>query len=157
MVFFDGEEHEIKAEKVRFTNIPKLGTQWKVIFDLKPVIVGGGLVLSLCDSEIDRASLMLSMSSSHIFASNSQGNIEALQEADEVPKLGQWTRVEMTHEKVDGRFYLTLSLDGEEVARVEAHPGLQRLTDVSITFVAGIHAYMPDDQGSIRKLVVLGN
>ena len=153
MVFIDGEEHEIKRKKVRLTNIPKLGTQWKVIFDLKPVSVGGGLVLSLCDSEIGRAGLMFGMSVSHIFASNSQGNIQARQEADEVPKLGQWTRVEMTHEKVDEEFYLTLSLDGKEVARVEAHPGLQRLTDVSITFDAG----GSDDQGSIRRLVVLGN
>ena len=58
MVFFDGEEHEIKAEEVRLANIPKLGTQWKVIFDLKPVSVGGGLLLSLCGSEIGRAGLM---------------------------------------------------------------------------------------------------
>ena len=93
------------------------------------------------------------MSVCHIFASNSQGNIQARQEADEVPKLGQWTRVEMTHEKVDEEFYLTLSLDGKEVARVEAHPGLQRLTDVSITF----NATGSDDQASIRRLIVLGN
>ena len=89
---------------------------------------------------------------SDIFAQNSQGNIEAHHRAYEVPKLGQWTRVEMTHEKVDGEFYLTLSLDRKEVARVEAPPGLQRLTDVSITLAGG-----PDDQGSIRRLVVLGN
>ena len=153
MVFIDGEEHEIKRKKVRLTNIPKLGIQWKVIFDLKPVFVGRGLVLILCDSEIDRAGLMFGLSSSQIFASNSQGNIQARQEADEVPKLGQWTRVEMTHEKVDEEFYLTLSLDGKEVARVEAHPGLQRLTDVSITF----NATGSDDQASIRRLIVLGN
>ena len=59
----------------------------------------------------------------------------------------------MTHEKVGGRFYLTASLDGKDVARIEADPGLQRLTDVSITFVAG----PSDHQGSIRRLVVLGN
>ena len=153
MVFFDGEEHEIKPERVRSTSIPKLGTQWKVIFDLKPVSVGGGLLLSLCDSEIDRASLMFGMSSSDIFAQNSQGNIEAHHRAYEVPQLGQWTRIEMTHEKVDGQFHLALSLDGKEVARVEAHPGLQRLTDVSITF----DATGSDDQASIRRLIVLGN
>ena len=87
------------------------------------------------------------MSSSAIWAWNSH------RAADEAPKLGQWTRVEMTHEKVFGKFYLTLSLEGKEVARIEAHPGLQRLTDVSITFDAG----GSDDQGSIRRLVVLGN
>ena len=153
MVFFDAEEHVIKPERVRSTNIPKLGTQWKVIFDLKPVFVGDRLLLSLCDSEIDCASLMFDMSSSAIWASNCQEDIVALQEADAVPKLGQWTKVEMTHEKVDGEFHLALSLDGEEVARVGAHPGLQRLTDVSITLVA----CGPEDQGSIRRLVVLGN
>ena len=77
----------------------------------------------------------------------------ALQEADAVPKLGQWTRVEMTHKKVDEEFHLALSVDGEEVARVGADPGLQRLTDVSITLVAR----GSEDQGSIRRLVVLGN
>ena len=135
------------------TNIPKLGTQWKVIFDLKPVFVGRGLILSLVDSEIDRAvGSMFCMSSSAICSLNSQGIVEAHRRAYEVPKLCQWTRVEMTHEKVDGEFYLTLSLDWKEVARVEAPPGLQRLTDVSITLAGG-----PDDQGSIRRLVVLGN
>ena len=154
MVFFDGEEHEIKPERVRSTNIPKLGTQWKVIFDLKPVFVGRGLILSLVDSEIDRAvGSMFCMSSSAICSLNSQGIVEAHRRAYEVPKLGQWTRVEMTHEKVDGQFHLALSLDGKEVARVEAHPGLQRLTDVSITF----NATGSDDQASIRRLIVLGN
>ena len=154
MVFFDGEEHEIKPETVELTNIPKLGIQWKVIFDLKPVFVGvGGFFRILCDSEIDRASLMFGMSSSDIFAQNSQGNIEAHHRAYEVPQLGQWTRIEMTHEKVDGQFHLALSLDGKEVARVEAHPGLQRLTYVSITF----NATGSDDQASIRRLIVLGN
>ena len=154
MVFIDGEEHEIKRKKVRLTNIPKLGTQWKVIFDLKPVFVGRGLILSLVDSEIDRAvGSMFCMSSSAICSLNSQGIVEAHRRAYEVPKLCQWTRVEVTHEKVFGRFYLTLSLDGKEVARIEAHPELQRLTNVSIDF----HAGGSEDQGSFRRLVVLGN
>jgi len=163
LVFFDVEEHEIKpdpeSKHYRLANLPNLGAQWKVIFDLKPVkLVQAGrirLVINLCGKEPGRhvrVGCMFSkwwMQAPALVEGIDVVNLEIF----EIPKLFQWTRVEVTHERFDGEFLLTLALDGKLVAKFDAHPELQRMTDV---FIAAV-ATDSEDEGTIKRIVVLGN
>ena len=72
----------------------------------------------------------------------------------QLPKVGEWTRMEIGHEKVDDKYFLSLSVGGREVGRVEVtNPELRKLTDVKVSIGH------PDEKrcqpGFIRRLVVL--
>ena len=72
----------------------------------------------------------------------------------QLPKVGEWTRVEIGHEKVDEKYFLALSIGGREVGRKEVtDPKLRKLTDVKI----GIGHWDEERRqpGFIRRLVVL--
>ena len=89
-----------------------------------------------------------------VFGSNNQFESQQDFGSTQLPKVGEWTRIEIGHEKVDGMYFLSLSVGGREVGRKEVtDPGLRKLTDV--TFRIG-HAerehYQP---GFIRRLIVL--
>ena len=165
MVFFDVEEHEIKPDPdsrhYRLANLPNLGAQWKVIFDLKPVKLvqaeagRARLVIDLCGKEAGRHVRVGCMFSKWRMQAPAlvAGNDVVNQEIFEIPKLFQWTRVEVTHERFDDQFLLTLALDGKGVAKFDAHPELQRMTDVLIAAVAADS----EDEGTIKRIVVLRN
>ena len=36
MVFFDTEEHQIREVGIPLATIPKLGPQWRILYDFKP-------------------------------------------------------------------------------------------------------------------------
>ena len=72
------------------------------------------------------------------------------------PEVGEWTKIEIVHEKVGERYFLSLSVGGREVGRKEVKKNLElrKLTDVEVCI--GI----PEDRimhqpGFIRRLVVL--
>ena len=77
------------------------------------------------------------------------------------PEVGEWTKIEIGHEKVGERYFLSLSVGGREVGREEVEEEgrkknleLRKLTDVEVCI--GI----PEDRvmhqpGFIRRLVVL--
>ena len=67
----------------------------------------------------------------------------------QLPKVGEWTKLELSHEEVDGKYFLSFSVGGREVGRKEAGPDLRNLTDVEID-VGG-----SSQPGFIRRLVVL--
>ena len=47
-------------------------------------------------------------------------------ESIQLPKVGEWTRIEIGHEKVDEKYFLSLSIGGREVGREEInHPELR--------------------------------
>ena len=72
----------------------------------------------------------------------------------QLPKVGEWTRVEIGHEKVDEKYFLSFFVGGREVGRKEVtDPELRKLTDVRVCIGH------PDEElcqpGFIRRLVVL--
>ena len=72
--------------------------------------------------------------------------------SNKLPKIGEWTRIEMTHEEVDGRYFLSLSVGGKEWGREEVtNTELGSLTDVTVC--TGLGQY--SQPGFIRRLVVL--
>ena len=77
----------------------------------------------------------------------------------------------MSHEEVDGKYFLSLSVGGREVARTEAEPeysDLKKLTDVNVTLgypegvllddskvEVGYHEGILNQPGFLRRLVIL--
>ena len=53
-------------------------------------------------------------------------------ESSQVPEVGKWTRIEISHEDRDGEYFLALSVGGQEVGKTEAHPDFKKLADVQI-------------------------
>ena len=79
----------------------------------------------------------------------------------QLPKVGEWTRVEIGHEKVDEKYFLSLSLGGREVGRKEVtDPELRKLTDVQVCIgdqkvCIGDQIQEGPQPEIIRRLVVL--
>ena len=68
--------------------------------------------------------------------------------SNELPKIGEWTRLEISHEEKEGRFFLSLTIGDMEAAKEEMQSArMAKLTDVEISI--GWHP------GFIRRLVVL--
>ena len=145
--------------------IPKLGPQWKIIHDFKPTEYlqelrpSGSLclrvvkpfrhgVVGLC---FCFPNIVLLHS---ILGDNNQAQTGAFLQISELPQLGEWTRIEISHEEEDGKYFLSLSVAGKEVGREEVDdPQLRNLTGVKVTLG---HAKKELTQpGFIRRLVVL--
>ena len=53
----------------------------------------------------------------------------------QLPKIGEWTRIVISHEEEGGKYYLSLGVGGTQMARKEVtDPELRNMTDVKITF-----------------------
>ena len=71
--------------------------------------------------------------------------------SDQLPKLHEWTRVEISHVEEGGKYFLSLSVGGEELGRKEWEMG-RNLTDVNIYCNKRFHLPQPC---FIRGLLVL--
>ena len=158
LVFFDTEEHQIDGEEVILAQIPRLGAQWKIIFDAK---FGGfddefsqGLFLD--DGGEDDVRFQLSFNSSKIRLDmwDESNGMRIRVESDQIAKVGEWTRIEMTHEEEeDGKYFLFMSVDGRVVGKEEvAIPRKMELADVHVSSFAGVGCIQ---RGILRRLVVL--
>ena len=93
----------------------------------------------------------------------SDGPVRRGQVSSQAPLLGEWTRMEISHEEENGKWILSLSVGGKQVARYE--PGILDLgcgefTDVKIyignVHWSNVHWYDgPTQPGFIKELVVL--
>ena len=157
------EEREItKVATCNLTKLQKMALQWKIAVDFKPTAsvglnlytpytpllivtfgVGGDFELRL-QYRKDNIALML-------FDPRKprQPSLWKLK-STEVPKVGEWTRIEISHEEAEDKFYLGLTVGGALLGRREAHPKLQRMKSVTATF-GGDQALC----GFFRSLVVL--
>ena len=164
MVFFDPKEREIKCEIV--AEIPKLGSQWKVILDFQPTqnMQNNESTHHLLSFSVKKpqsyrpVSLALNSSSFYVgyreFQNNTLGNWKTIRRnrgSNQMPKVGEWTRIEFSHELVEGRDFLALSIGGEEVSRGEIlGPELRGFCDLQV--ILGLSGSLP---GHIRRLAVL--
>ena len=150
--------------------IPKLGSQWRIIYDVKPteylqaadltrarrdlyVFTGDGKTpgISFVATCFPFPKITLVQG---ILDDDNQLQAGTVVDSTQLPKVGEWTRVEIGHEKEDEKYFLSLSVGGREVGRKEVtDPELRKLTDVKI--VIG-HSHEECRQpGFIRRLVVL--
>ena len=150
---------------VILARLPKLGPQWKIIHDFKPTEYiheeqpSGSLCLRVM-KPFSHGLVGLCFSFPKIYldhcilGDNNQTQTGALLQSNQLPGLGEWTRIEISHEEEDGKYFLSLSVGGKEVGREEVtDPQLRYLTGVKVTLG---HAERELTQpGFIRRLVVL--
>ena len=156
MVFFDIEEHQISTDRGAnmLAEIPKLGTQWKIILEFKPTSFQFQLgVSTLCFGLVVEAGDPLHsgiiIDLCHIYPYPCPTPAPSTMSSTQLPKVGEWTKLELSHEEVDGKYFLSFSVGGREVGRKEAGPDLRNLTDVKISVGRRVQP------GFIRRLVVL--
>ena len=54
-------------------------------------------------------------------------------ESNQLPRIGEWTRIEVSHEEEDGEFFLSFAVEGRELEGKEAtDPEFREMTDVRI-------------------------
>ena len=143
--------------------IPKLGTQWKILHEFKPTeyLQEADPTMEPCSLSVEageqvRSLLFLYFLDTNIRLVHSIFEGDILIDATDVesshlPKIGEWTRIELSHEEVEGKYFLSFSVGGREVGRKEAGPDLRKLTDVEI-FIGGSLVIQP---GFVRRLVIL--
>jgi len=129
--------------------IPKLESQWRIIHDFKPTEYLQaadptrphlGLYFVTGDRKSPGNSAVgLYFPFPKILLNdcirNDNNQIQLVQEVEstQLPKIGEWTRVEIGHEKVEEKYFLFLSVGGREVGREEVtDPRLKNLTDVKV-------------------------
>ena len=132
--------------------IPRLGAQWKIIFDAK--FEGIEDVWMLEAEEGNGVMFNLSFNSSKISLTMcDEGNGMRIRvESDQIAKVGEWTRIEMTHEEEeDGKYFLFMSVEGKVVGKEEVSIPRMELADVQVTSFS----YDGIPSGILRRLVVL--
>ena len=149
--------------------IPKLGSQWRIIYDFKPTEYlqaanisrsCRGLYVITGESRTPGNSYFATyfpfpkICLAHGFhVDNNQAQIQPAVASTQLPKVGEWTRMEIGHEKVDDKYFLSLSVGGREVGRKEVDdPGLRKPTNVKVRIGSLTQRIQP---GFIRRLVVL--
>ena len=157
LVFFDPEEHPIGTRTL--ARIPDLKREWKIILEIKlkkHTHFGDteGCILAVVPGFAGYHPVEVHLRSTSI----DLVQVDLVQEVTRsvlcssmVPKVGIWTRIEVSQEKEDGRYFFALSVEGNRVGREETlRNGLLRLSDASIDlFPAGNLC------GDFRRLVVL--
>ena len=166
LLYFDFEEHQIPTPRLALARVPKLGPQWRIIHDFKPTEYHVEHALSFkfvandplggCCIRIGLHSTKIILQLQQLSFDLDQANVEDIVESSQLPKIGEWTKIEVGHEKVDGKFFLYLSIGGREVGRTDdIDPRLRKLTDVSVHL--GLANQQFCQPGFIRRLVVLEN
>ena len=166
LLYFDFEEHQIPTPRLALARVPKLGPQWRIIHDFKPTEYHVEHALSfkfVANDPLGGCCVLIGLHSTKIILQLQQlsfdldqANVEDIVESSQLPKIGEWTKIEVGHEKVGGKFFLYLSIGGREVGRTyNIDPRLRKLTDVRVFLGSDYQEFC--QPGFIRRLVVLEN
>ena len=160
MVFFN----EVEFDNIRrgrcVGHVGKLRPQWKILLEFLPLDrLTNPLKLWMDCKEQEVLQIQFpapNMTTLKCILPNHQYAVEC-----KAPFLeGDWSKVEITHEKEEGEgeeeFTLTLSVGGEEVGRFEAvPPNLSKLCDLRLWIGARLGQRWHIGAQNIRGLVVL--
>ena len=73
---------------------------------------------------------------------------------NQLPSIGEWTRIEISHEEENGKYFLSLGIGGAEVARKEvADPELREMNNVKV--ILGHPQRRRQQPGFIQRLIML--
>ena len=76
---------------------------------------------------------------------------QVLLESQQLPRIGEWSRIEISHEEEDGKYFLSFAVEGRELEKKEAtDPEFREMTDLTIDIDE--HRIQPE---FIRRLLVL--
>ena len=147
LVFFDPEEHQITDKQVLLASVPKLEAQWKIIHEFKPtgypqlhqdpdtpfpkqdtlnsleITYDGGFD----DGGIPN--LTMEFESESLNLSHNEGAVFRM---DQLPKLQEWTRIEISHVEEGGQYFLSITVGVWTKRRQASELNLGNLTDVKI-------------------------
>ena len=160
LLFFDvGENATNNVPHKILAEIPKLATQWRVMYDFKPTATAHAsepcpsfALYSLGNEQV--LVIEVAFTSSSIFLGIDSFGPDLVVSC-QVPEVGKWTRIEISHEEKDGEYFLALSVGGQEVGKTEAHPDFKKLADVQIE-AGGVNDGLIPQPGFIRRLAVVG-
>ena len=164
--YFDIGEHLIDDKSTTLAEIPKLGPNWKVIHDFQPTDY---LTAEYLDGNVPRGlwvildhaweSYLLTFPPDGVqLWSFSILGADKLAQSNQLPPIGEWTRIEMTHEidEEAEKYFISVSVGGREVMKREVvreeddYPLGQQM---GVTICLGDRNYQLP--GSIRGLIVL--
>ena len=166
------DEHEIQPDKIAtLGSISKLGPQWKVFHDFQPTCfsrdetphlaffiscrVGPASTVGLAIACTGSRILLLQCTAGKAGPAGAAPDtqlVNQIESSSALPKIGEWTRIGISHEEVDGKFYVALSKDDIQLGRKEAHPELRRMTDFEVGF-GGAGAIT--QRGFLRRVALL--
>ena len=149
--------------------IPKLETQWKILCDVKrsehlqvenprKYYVTLGIYIgrdAFVRAIVFPPQIILG---AYLRGADNQIHARNVVTGDQVPNVGEWTRIEIGHKEEDGKYFLSLAVGGEHVGRGEVtDPVLKNPTDVKLEIgcrpgAQGLYRPLP---GFVRRLVVL--
>ena len=172
LVFFDTQEHQIPNEFHKLVTIPKLETQWKILYDVKLIehlqVENPRKYYATLNIHFGRDTIVGTAISptriilgGHFRGHDNQPYDQNVVKGSQVPKVGEWTRIEISHEEEDGKYFLSLAVGGGHVGRGEVDdPALKNPTDVKLYIgcqpgsgtVQGQTLPLP---GFVRRMVVL--
>ena len=155
LAFFDTREQDLPEKEMSFAKIPKLAPEWKIIFELKVQLMVDAIELRIRYGEIV-SQLITTFVNSGIQLRQiiwdddlNQPTVRVIQ-SNIKPKIGEWTKIEISHEKVGDEYFLAFSVDGREVGMAEVlDPELRNLTDLEIMTKGA------ETEGVIRRVIVL--
>ena len=159
LLFFDvGEQPTNKLPSKILAKIPKLATQWRVMYDFKPTATAHASKLcpsfALYSLENEQV-LVIEVACTSSFIVLGICIVRPGFER-QLPEVGQWTRIEISHEEKDGEYFLALSVGCQEVGRTETYPELKKLADVQIITGDTAGDDLNPQPGFIPRVAVVG-
>ena len=129
--------------------VAKLADEWKIIydfkptgypeFDLDPIYPSISLWVDMSPNDSDDY-FTLEISLSHLIIHLDVRDLSASDvlnlKSNQLPKLHEWTRVEISHVEEGGKYFLSLSVGGKELGRKECSMG-RNLTNINIYYGRG--------------------
>ena len=129
--------------------IPKLAAEWKLIHEFKPTEYFWAYDCSV-DTKIDGANRTIAIGSklSQVKLVAEDNNLLpnlTLVRLGRLPAVGEWTRIEVSHEEEGGKYFLSLTVGDAEVVKKE-------VTDYDLRNLSTVRIY-PEDScvAGVRK------
>ena len=158
LVFFDTEEENIWPGLVG--TIPKLHPQWKISHELKPISYEretyNPIPVSLRVVRKEKTVLTIDFPFPNMRMKVALRDVAPI--VCPAPSLGEWSKIEITHERneQEGNYILALSVEDQEVGRVQVDSQvLSKLTDVKIFLGKKQGAWADSQHGCVKGLIVL--
>ena len=170
LVFFDTQEYQISNEPNKLVTIPKLETHWKILYDVKPTehlqVENPRKYYVTLGIYVGRDAFVCATVSppqirlvAYLRGDDNQLQARSVVTGDQAPNVGQWTRIEISHEEEDGKYFLSLAVGGRNVGRgVVNDPALKNPTDVKLyidCYLGAVQGRAHPLPGFVRRVVVL--
>ena len=163
------EEGEITNKETNLTKLQKKAFEWKIAVDFKPTASVGLNHGLLVDSALYTPLLIVTYGVVGDFELRLQCRKDSIAlmlfspsagvprlwklRSTELPKVGEWTRIEISHEEEDGKFFFVFSVGGTQMGREESDLGYRNFwVEEGLKIDLGFSVRQP---GIVRGLVVV--